>query len=424
MKKTTAGKAAIAGSSAIAALLLSSCGGPALTMDGSEVKVDKSFVSGLETAWETHRQTQPASNTGDDAGCFVGAANGEMTGLAFCGPVHYLGDDETRWDEIRVDVVSTDGDAAIEQRGTFTAGSLDQDSELVRHDDRTAPREQDVPEPEAPNTAKPLTVFATEEVLPADTDPLVVALPEGTMSVTAAAVRERAGSSVDRTGAPGGFRIASVSFDAENLDAYPERGVAELSFQVDGTDYPVADTREGGTVSIAVPEDSKVSFAATFDGVTQSVNIPDLKLDSGDASALYVPKWASVIIEEKVTGDVAWRTGYANRSAHTPAFDLGWAGKDQVWIKASVNLGSSGKYAIDKGEGMKVVSAVMTTADGKELPASATDLFYWNSQLAWSLDVIYKAPADTAETIWNVTLEDDRGNVYRSGPMVMGVEEE
>lgn len=423
MKKSPGGRAAIAGSSAIAALLLTSCGAPALTMGDAEVKVGKAFISDLESAWGTHREAQPASNTGPDAGCFVEAVNGEMTGAAFCGPVRYLGQDKTGWDEIRVDVVDTDGKPKPEPRGTFVAASLKQDTELVRHDDRGAERDREVPEPDAPNTAEPLTVFSTDETLPADEEALAVELPQGLLSVTAAATRERAGGAADRTAAPEGFRMASVSFDAEDLDRVPENGSAELSFVVDGKDYPFEDQREGGTVSIAVPEDSEVSFGVTFDGVSQTVSVPDLALDAGDASALYAPKWDSVVIDEKVTADAAWRIAYANRSAHTPAFDLGWAGKDQIWVKSSVTLGSLDGIALKKSDGMKVVSAVMTTADGTELEASKIDLYYWGSKVSWTLDAFYKAPVDTGETVWNVTLEDDRGNVHVSGPMTMGVEE-
>lgn len=422
MKKTTGGRAAIAGSSAIAALLLTSCGAPALTMGEAEVKVGKAFISELESAWSAHRETQPASNLGPDAGCFVGAVNSEMTGAAFCGPVRYLGQDETGWDSIRVDVVDTNGKAEPEPRGTFTVGSLEQDTELVRHDGRGA-GDQDVPEPDAPTTAEPLTVFSTDEVLPAVEKELAVVLPQGQLNVTAAATRERAGSAADRTASPEGFRMASVSFDAEDLDRVPENGSAELSFVVDGKDYPFDDQREGGTVSIAVPEDSEVAFGVTFDGATQTVSVPDFILDAGEASALYAPKWNSVVIDEKTTKDANWRIAYANRSAHTPAFDLGWAGKDQVWVKSSVTLGSLDGIALKKSDGMKVVSAAMTTADGTELETSKVDLYYWGSKNSWTVDAYYKAPVDTGVTVWNVTLEDDRGDVHISGPMTMGTEE-
>lgn len=412
----------MAGSAAITALVLSSCGAPALTLGEAEVKVSKAFISDLESAWDAHRETQPASNLGADAGCFVGAVNGEMTGAAFCGPVRYLGEDETGWDEILVDVVDNDGKAEPEPRGTYTVGPLEQDMELVRHDNRSPVRDLEVSEPDAPNTARPLVVFSTDENLPTDPKELAVELPQGLLNVTAASTRERAGGATDRTAAPEGFRIASVSFDAVDLDRVPENGSAELSFQVDGKAYPFDDRRDGGTVSIAVPEGSEVFFGVTFDGVTQFVSVPDLTLDAGDASALYAPKWESVVIDEKVTGDAAWRIAYANRSAHTPAFDLGWAGKDQVWIKSSVTLGSLDGLALKKSDGMKVVSAVMTTADGAELEASKVDLYYWGSKLAWTVDGFYKAPADTAETSWNLTLEDGRGNVHVSGPMTMGAE--
>lgn len=424
MNTHVSGRAAILGSAVLTTLLLSSCGAPALTMDEAKVKISKDVIASLENSWKDHRSTMPASNVAEESGCYIEASGEEMTGNALCGPVRYLGDDTTGWDEIAVAV--TGSEPAVDTHGTFTTGPVSSDTDLIRPDGREAARDATVPEPAAPNTAKALEVFSTDEVLASSAEPVEVKLPQGELTVDASAVRERAGGAADRTAAPDGYRVASVSFTAEDLDDVPRAGSAELSFVVDGTSYPVEDLREGGTVSIAVPEKSEVSFGVTFDKVEQTVSIPDLKLETGDASSLYAPPWEGLVVEEKIIDGTVWGNMYANRVAHhrSEMFDLGWAGKDQVWVGGSAVFGGTEDgEALRKEDGMKVVSAVMTTEDGTQLEAVGTSLFY-SVRNMWQIDGVYRAPVDVGNVIWNVTAEDNLGNVYKSGPLLLESEED
>ena len=422
MNMTSTGRAAVAGSSALAALLLTSCGAPALTAGEDEIKISKEIITSLESEWDVHRASQPASNTDGDSGCYIGGVDGALSGTAFCGPVRYLGQDLTNWDEIQVDATDREGKPSLASRGPFKAVDLQESTDLIRHDGQDAARDAQVQEPAAVRTAEPLEVFTSNEKLPPVADALSVELPRGELAVTAAAIRERAGSAADRTAAPEGFRMASVSFDTEDIEDAEVAGGVKLAFMVDGTAYPYDGAVDGGTLSIAVPEDSEASFAVTYDEVVQTVSVPEMELDAGDASSLYVPAWETTVIEEEIRGKASWVWAFANRFAHVVSPDLGWAGKDQVWISASTELGSAGEFAWKKDAGMKIVSAVMTDSEGAPLEMAEARVSYWDSHLRWHVEAFYKAPADTGETTWTVTTEDGKGNVYVSGPMTMGNE--
>lgn len=367
----------------------------------------------------------PESNIDKDSGCYIAASGGEMTGMALCGPVHYLGEDSIGWDEARIGA-TPESESGFTVSGAFTTGPVIPDMELIRHDSRKAVRDARVPEPAASKIAEPLKAFFTKETLSAGT-PVTLEMPYSLhASVDAAVIRERVGSAVDRIAAPHGFRMASVSFNAEPLadEKWVDTG---LAFIVDGNTYPLEELPARGTASIAVPAGADVLFAFVYDGVAQTVSVPDKVLDTGEASSLYTRGAKGQYEgENKRTANLMYQHIFAHKLPHfsNPEYPLGWAGKGRSWIKATVEFAVPvGGPSLDYTD-LELVSAVMTSADGMEWEPGTTGATNVSIRNARKIDAFYNVPDDIGDVVWNVTAKDADGKLYESGPLAMEFSDE
>lgn len=408
-----------AGSFLLAALTLTSCGTQSLKLGDEEVNISTAVISELESTWKAHRNVSRPSNIADSSGCYVAAADKELTGFALCGPIRYSEEQISGWDKIAIDITDPDDVNFLSANGTFQFGPLDTTTDLVRHDGSEAPRGLEIPDPSAVRELEPFSILLDDEK-PTAIDPVTVKLPYKTKATISEGILEKhVEDGEERIAAPEGFLIASVSYSAESLIKEKWVGTG-LAFIVDGTTYPLETPPGAGKASIVVPAQSNVSFALEYDNVTQQVRIPDLSLDPGSASILYANTEQSSYITEAInTSKVRYQSVAANKFPHffNPQHPLGWAGKDRIWIRANLEMATPpGQLTLMKST-LQQVNAVMTLEDGTQVTPEKTTVKKVPIRDTWSVESFYNVPADVGDTTWQVSAQNTNDEIYESGPI-------
>ncbi|MET4144131.1 hypothetical protein [Arthrobacter sp. UYCo732] len=350
IRSTPTAKAAVAaGTFLLASVLLTGCGSEKHTFSGVEVsKLDKTIES-LDAAWAEYRANGTAATVIDDSRCFVQKApEGVLGDTALCGPVHYLGQDETTWDAVKLSGSPEGADKILLGSGkSFSTGQPGANTSLYRTDGKKASDKTDLPEPDTTSAPVTQAIWGTGSG-PSGTT-VKVETPDGVLSVNGIRISDRIGGVSNRLKAGDGnkFGTASLNFTPTQTPGPgylkgPEQKIkTTLAFISGDKTYPVGDVKSG-TVSMPVPGDGKdLALAITYEGLTQTVTLGDSKLHT-TATAYYdgvVDTAKGTTPAELEIGDHTKDGMYARFSSDSvtatrTAYDAktGWAPEGKAWL--------------------------------------------------------------------------------------------
>lgn len=429
MNNRTTKVAAAAGTVLMTALLLTGCAGEKHMFAGKEVaKLDKT-IEGLDASWKQHVADGVKATVGDDSRCYVQrSTDGVIAEVALCGPVHYLGKDDTTFDAVNLTPAPVESDKLSLAGGSgFNTGKPNGNTTLYRTDGKKAPENADLAEPDA-EAAKPETAIWRGNSTYGGGENVTVKTPEGSIAVAGAKVTDRIGGSSDRLKAGDGHKFGTVGLSvssefgkaAENTThgSAPARIVkTELAFISGGKTYPIGKAKSGD-VSMAVPGDGKdLALAVTYEGLTQTVTLGDRKLHT-TATALYdnLPSSfeGTTASEAKTFGKYGADGFYAQISpgavkATRSAYDekAGWAKEGKAWLKVETNIQAAEPRWVGNGVSssystkLSVTAAKLTNVSGEAFtiePTNVTD----QSSGSWyttsgTSALLFEVPADAQE---------------------------
>lgn len=428
--------AATAGTFLLSAVLLTGCAGEKHTFNGAEVaKLDKT-IEALDTKWAEHRANGVAATVSDDSRCFVQTGTeGVLAETAICGPVRYLGQDDTGWDSVPFAASPEGADKMVlSDGGGFSANAKPNANTSLYRTDGKKPVENpslDEPDTEAAESAKAL--WDLTGTASTGSSAVEVKTPDGTLSITGARISDRVGGASNRLKAGDNHKFGSVtvSFSGSGGETY---GTADpevktgLAFTSGGKDYPIGKVKTG-SVAMAVPGDgSDLALAVTYDGLTQKVTLADSKLHT-TATALYDDKAtlfeAKTAPETKIFGkhgepgffaEIRPLPVKAERLAYDPA--MGWAPKNKAWLKVTgivtgaeprfVGGGVSSSYAAK----MTATAATAANVSGEKFSVDAAKIINDKSSGGWytttgGFTVFFEVPASGTE--FNVSYDINTG---------------
>jgi hypothetical protein len=238
MKKPTTRAAVIAGTSLLAATLLTGCAGEKHTYSGLEVsKLDKT-IEALDASWSQHRANGIAATVEDSSRCFVQTStDGVLADKALCGPVHYLGDDETVWESVGLQP-GPDGKDKITLAGgnSFDKDKPNANTVLYRTDGKKASENTSLAEPDTKAAEAEKALWDVKSSSGSDAKSVNVITPDGTVHVsglaisTASAVRQspqgrRRPEIRDRTHLPALCRRPATCSARRNPPRHPWRSL-------------------------------------------------------------------------------------------------------------------------------------------------------------------------------------------------------
>lgn len=366
-----------------AAVLLAGCGAEEKKMFGAiEVSDLSQTVEDVDAAWASHRANSlTGSQIHEDSRCYLQATEESLAESALCGPVRYMASETATWDSISLAVGNaSDGKPILAYTGQFSSEAAPSpNAELFRPDGATPPEGVELDEPDT-KALESLEVLTGTYPVKGSLEPVQIRTPDAVVTVTQAAIGQRAGGAEDRVKAPEGHVIVSTALTVEAAATAEEASAqfygedeaweevvtgadTELAFLVDGKEFPLPDASEAGpelSASIAVPGDGeKVRLAITFDGRTQTVNMVDGTV--GDRiDALYAGDMAVAAadgqeithgssIENGVFAEVSFNGFEATRTAWNK--EHGWAGDGKVWAKVPLAFSvSSDLYFHDQDD--------------------------------------------------------------------------
>jgi outer membrane murein-binding lipoprotein Lpp len=393
MTNRIARRAVTASTILVASVLLVGCAGDKHTFSGTEVsKLDKT-IEALDNAWSQHRANGTAANVSDDSRCFVQkASDGVLADKALCGPVHYLGVDDTTWDSVNLSASPDDADKVTLGGSSFQANAMPgANTTLYRSDGKKPSESTDLPEPDTKAAASEQAIWNGSGGT-TEGKGTVVKTPEVEISVSLTKVSDRIGGVSDRLKAGDGhkFGTASVNFTdtrkTTGLFTGPSTAAVqtELAFVSGGKTYPIGKLKSG-TVAMAVPGDGKdLALAVTYDGLTQTVGLSDTKLYT-TATAYYdgIATTAKSRETETVKVGDSNSDGFyktieplameATRSAYNPK--AGWAPEGKAWLRVTFRVPghniywNSGSRATEYDSTVEVSSATVKNVSGQEFTA-------------------------------------------------------
>jgi hypothetical protein len=349
-------KAAVAaGTFLFASVLLTGCGGEKHTFSGVEVsQLDKSIES-LDSAWAQHRANGIAATVVDDSRCFVQkGAEGVLGDTALCGPVHYLGQDQTTWDAVKLSGSPEGADKIILGSGTsFGTGQPGANTSLYRADGKKASDKTDLPEPDTKAATAEQAIWDSSSTSGSGSGTQVVT-PDGAIKVSSVKISDRTGGASDRLKAGDGNRFGKATVDFTSIKAStgttfygnsePAQPKTTLAFTSGGKNYPIGVLRSG-TVTMAVPGDGKdLALAITYEGLTQTVSLADGNLTT-TATAYYDgvtgtakgAKPADLEIGDHTKDGVYTQFSSDALTATRTPYDEknGWAAEGKAWLVVS-----------------------------------------------------------------------------------------
>lgn len=406
MKKILTRAAVITATSLAAAALLTGCAGEKHTFNGLEVSSLDKAIEALDASWSQHRANGKAATVDDSSHCFVQTGkDGVLADKALCGPVHYLGDDDTIWESVPLQPTPDGKDKVT--LGSSTSFSKDQpnaNTTLFRTDGKKAAENASLAEPDTKAATLEQAIWGN--VKDGGTT-VTVRTPDGSFDISGAKVTDRIGGAENRLKAGDGnkFGTSTVTFHpaaAGSNGLYSS--VADpavkttLAYVSGGKTYPIG-TAKTGLVSMAVPGDgSDLALAVTYDGMTQTVSLADSKLHT-TATAYYdgvADKAIGTKPEPLTIGDHTKIGLFAEffsdgASATRTAYDAknGWAPEGKAWLVVSstarVNNTSnlSPSVSFPGGNAQSYYDAALTVTGGNVANISGTKF----SAAAKSMDI-------------------------------------
>ena len=430
MKNPITRAAVIAGTSLLAATLLTGCAGEKHTFNGLEVsKLDKAIET-LDASWSQHRANSKAAAVEDGSRCFVQTGtDGVLANKALCGPVHYLGDDDTIWEGVTLEA-SPEGKDKVTIAGgrSFSKDKPNANTSLYRTDGKKPSENTNLAEPDTRAATVEQSIWS--DIRPGDTK-VTVKTPDGTFEISGARVTDRIGRAEDRLKAGDGnkFGTASISFnpapparyDYAQSSSLTPAVKTTLAYVSGGRTYPVG-TAKTGMVSMAIPGDGKdLGLAVTYEGMAQTVSLADSKLHT-TATAYYdgLKNEATGTKPDPLTiGDYAKKGLFAEFSsgavgAIRTAYDAanGWAPEGKAWLvvssRAQVSNTSNLAPSLDFPGGdahayydtmLSVTSANAANISGAKFTATAksTDIDKTAPKDTANFKIVFEVPAEATD---------------------------
>jgi outer membrane murein-binding lipoprotein Lpp len=426
MKKPLTRAAIIAGTSLLAATLLTGCAGEKHTFSGMEVsKLDKT-IEALDASWSQHRTNAKAANIDEGSRCFVQTGtDGVLAEKAMCGPVRYLGDDEADWDSVALQASPEGKDKVTLTAGeSFSKDKPNANTALYRTDGKASVDGANLTEPDTAAAEAEKAIWDVSTSKGGDTSTRVDT-PDSIVTASGPSVTDRIGNAQNRLKAGDGRKFATVRVDRQSKvgDAMfgPQKALkTTLAFVTGGKTYPIGEVR-GGVVSMSLPGDgSDVALAVGYGDFTQTVTLADGKLHT-TATALYDgignsgrAETSDVVLGKEQTPGTFSSTleGFTILGVRS-AFDetAGWAPEGKAWLRLTGSASIRGpKYWFNDGNSIgyanfnsktSVKSASVTNVSGTaftgelKTDASKDNSGWFNSGVG--IDMLFLVPDKTAE---------------------------
>ncbi|WP_104103520.1 hypothetical protein [Arthrobacter sp. 08Y14] len=394
-KKATSAAAAVF----VSVIGLTGCGGPQLVYNGQELSEVEKSMEEIDAAWKQSVANGVEATVSDDSRCYLQISEDTVAEAAVCGPVHYLGDDETTWDGTQWESVADDKDKYSLRPGSIFAHGqqLQANTQLYRPDDKEPPAELDLDEPDAPVAEKDKPFWlpvgqAPDESGPATAKPGVLKSPVGTVSVVSTEMSERVGDASNRKQAPEGTRFLTINF-SELSGFEPSSDVSAMAVVVGDKTYPI-ETVEGKSVVVPVAGDAeKALLQLTYDGLDQDLSLADLsRTDDAVAAGLYSGLETEPKESDSRSGEMAMNAAKEdntfsgslsyNVKAERLAYDQErkWPAAGMSWLKVTLSTTTNGpkwdgeSYKSGFYNLTKTIEAPTVQVDGKSITGEVGDL--------------------------------------------------
>ena len=424
-KKLTA--ASVAG--LVSIIGLTGCGGPQLVYQGQELSDVEKSLEGIDAAWKQAITDGVKANVSDDSRCYLQVSEDTVAETAVCGPVHYLGDDETTWDGAQWESVAEGDKNTLKHLSIFTPGQqLQANTELYRPDDKEPPAELALDEPDAPVAEKDTPFWLPVAQAPFESGATntdtgkagILKSPVGNVSVLSTEVADRVGDATNRKQAPEGTQFLTINF-SELTGFKPSTDVSAMAVVVGDKTYPI-ETAEGKSVVVPVAGDPETALLRlTYDGLDQDLALSDLtRTDEAVAAGLYSglekePKQSKSrggemsMNPEKGDNTFTGNLTY-NVKAERLAYDdeRKWPAAGMSWLKVSLNTTTRGPewdgetynrgvYSITK-----TIEAPTLLVDGKSIPGEAGD---FNQSFGGGQEIWYQVPAASPQATFSADVK-------------------
>ena len=409
---------------------LTGCGGPQLVFQGNELTdVDQSLEE-IDAAWKQSVTDGVKANVAEDSRCYLQVSEETVAETAVCGPVRYLGDDETTWDGTEWESVADGDKYTLKNLDSFSHGQeLQSNTELYRPDGEKPPAELALDEPDAPVAEKDKPFWLPVAQAPAVSGPAtakpgkpgILKSPAGNVSVLSTEIADRVGDATSRKQAPEDTKFLTINF-SELTGFKPSSDVSAMAVVVGDKTYPIK-TAEGKSVVIPVAGDpEKARLRLTYDGLDQDLELSDLeRADETVAAGLYSdlesdPKDSESRSGKMVLNEAKAENAFSGNLSYTVnaerlAYDnqRKWPAPGMTWLKISLSTTSSGPQW--DGEGYrsgvysltKTIEAPALQVDGKSIAGELGDLN--QGIFGGGQDIWYQVPADSPQATFSTDVK-------------------
>lgn len=414
---------------AVSILGLTGCGGPQLVFNGQELSDVEQSLEEIDTLWKQSLADGVKANVADDSRCYLQVSEDTVAETAVCGPVHYLGDEETTWDGAMLETVPADDADKYNLKqmpiGFMAGQQVQANTELYRPDGEELPAEVALEEPEAP-VAESDTPFwlpvgqAPVQAESSSSKPGILKSPIGTVSVISTEISDRVGDASNRQQAPEGTQFLTINF-SELKGFSPSSDKSALAVVAGDETYPIQ-TVEGMSVVLPVADAESAKLRLTHDGLDQDLSLSNLtRTDDAVAAGLYSDLAASPKDSDSRRGELKMNATEAentfsgtltyNVNADRLAYDLEkkWPEAGNAWLKVIFNTNTRGPEW--KGEGYyrgvydvnKTVEAPTLQVDGKTVVGEIGDQD--QSLFGGGLEIWYQVPAASPQATFSADVK-------------------
>lgn len=418
-KKLTA--ASIAG--LVSIIGLTGCGGPQLIYQGQELSDVEKSLEEIDAAWKQAIADGVKATVSDDSRCYLQVSEDTVAETAVCGPVHYLGDDDTTWDGAQWKSAADGKNYTLQHLPVFEPGQeLQANTELYRPDDKEPPAELALAEPDAPVAEKDTPFWLPVAQAPVGSGPTtakpgMLKSPVGNVSVLSTELADRVGDATSRQQAPEGTQFLTINF-SELSGFKPSSDASAMAVVVGDKTYPI-ETAEGQSVVIPVAGDPEEALLRlTYDGLDQDLALSDLtRTDEAVAAGLYSELETEPKESDSRSGEMAMNPAKAdntfsgsltyNVKAERLAYDeeRKWPAAGMSWLKVSLNTTTRGPewdgetYTSGVYSLTKTIEAPAVQVDGKSITGEVGDLnqdLFGPGQEIW-----YQVPAASPQATFS-----------------------
>ncbi|WAP50472.1 hypothetical protein OL239_10420 [Arthrobacter sp. ATA002] len=425
-KKLTA--AAIAGF--VSVIGVTGCGGPPLVYNGQELSSVGQSLEDIDAAWKQAVANGVKATVSDDSRCYLQISENTVAGAAVCGPIHYLGDDETTWDGAQWEPVADGRDTySLKPPGSFTPGQqLQANTELYRPDDKEPPADLALNEPDAPAAEKDTPFWLPVAQAPGVPEatavtpgkPGILKSPAGTVSVTGTEISDRVGGAANRQQAPEDTQFLTIHF-SELTGFEPSSDVSAMAVAVGDKTYPI-ETAEGESVVVPVEGDAETALLRlTYDGLDQDLSLADLtRMDETAAVGLYSNLESEPKESATRSGELTMNAAKADNAfsgsltfgvkAERLAYDQErkWPAAGMSWLKVSLSTSTRGpewkeeNYRRGVYSLTKAIEAPTLQVDGKNITGELGDL---KDDFLGGQEIWYQVPAASAQAMFTADVK-------------------